>query len=83
MGSEGSECARRGQSVVFSADPKLSRSEKEKITYCGVVEQDVLCINERQVMVRSRGMYKSELNIASEGVSSDLDLRPKTSLVKT
>jgi hypothetical protein len=47
-----------------------------KVTYCGSVEQDVLCINERQVMVRSRGMYdQSAPNVSLEGVEADLAKR--------
>ncbi len=40
------------------------------------MEQDVLCINERQVMVRSRGMYdQSAPNVSLEGVEADLAKR--------
>ena len=38
----------------------------------------MLCIDERKVMIRSRNMY-SQPNPNAEGVSSDLDKRPKTS----
>jgi hypothetical protein len=51
------------------------------VTYAGSTEQDVLCINEKQVMVRSRNMYNQEPpNTAWEGVVVDLTKRPKTSL---
>lgn len=43
------------------------------MSYCGAGEQDVLCINERQVMVRSKSMYDHEPpNTSLEGVRSDL-----------
>jgi hypothetical protein len=46
------------------------------VSYCGAGEQDLLCINERQVMVRSKGMYDQEPpNTSLEGVQSDLQKR--------
>ena len=51
--------------------------------YCGATgEQDVLCINERQVMVRSKGMYDlDQPNTSLEGVQSDLLKRYSISLL--
>lgn len=47
-----------------------------QVSYCGVGEQDVLCINEKQVMVRSKNMYDQEPpNTSLEGVRADLDKR--------
>ncbi len=47
-----------------------------QVAYCGAAEQDVLCINEREVMVRSRAMYdQSAPNVALEGVEADLGKR--------
>eukprot|EP00602_Paraphysomonas_sp_CaronLab_P009978 CAMPEP_0185037942 /NCGR_PEP_ID=MMETSP1103-20130426/32999_1 /TAXON_ID=36769 /ORGANISM="Paraphysomonas bandaiensis, Strain Caron Lab Isolate" /LENGTH=1795 /DNA_ID=CAMNT_0027576163 /DNA_START=144 /DNA_END=5534 /DNA_ORIENTATION=- len=69
-----------GQSVVFTNDPKLTRPEKSKVCYCGSGEQDVLCINERQVIVRSKAMYEQP-NVSTEGIYSDLSNRPTTSHV--
>lgn len=47
-----------------------------QVTYCGAGEQDLLCINERQVMVRSKNMYDTEPpNTSLEGVRADLDKR--------
>jgi hypothetical protein len=44
-----------------------------QVNYCGAGEQDLLCINERQVMVRSKAMYDTEPpNTSLEGVQSDL-----------
>jgi len=71
---------RLGQSVVFSVDPKVIASEKGRVLYSGSVSQDVLCINERKVMVRSKDMYQQQANTASEGIKSDLTQRPKTSM---
>jgi hypothetical protein len=85
----------RGQSVLFSNDPRVTQAHKETVTtllvqisrlrtslkpvlaiqvnYCGAGEQDLLCINERQVMVRSKAMYDTEPpNTSLEGVQSDL-----------
>ncbi len=46
------------------------------MSYCGAGEQDLLCINERQVMVRSKNMYDQEPpNTSLEGVRSDLEKR--------
>ncbi len=71
---------RQGQSVVFSVDPKIVASEKARVFYSGVTSQDVLCINERKVMVRSKDMYQAQANAASEGIKADLSKRPKTSM---
>lgn len=50
-----------------------------QVTYCGAGEQDLLCINERQVMVRSKNMYDTEPpNTSLEGVRADLDKRKVT-----
>lgn len=97
----------RGQSVLFSNDPRITLHHKEtvraaaalpchalrreelclttvlrvhtlhqQVTYCGAGEQDLLCINERQVMVRSKAMYDTEPpNTSLEGVRSDLQKR--------
>lgn len=47
-----------------------------QVSYCGAAEQDLLCINERQVMVRSKTMYDQEPpNTSLEGVRADLDKR--------
>lgn len=57
---------RRGQSIIFVADPKVVRVEKERVPAAGAGEQDVLCIDERKVMVKSRAMYDSALTPWSE-----------------
>lgn len=50
-----------------------------QVSYCGAGEQDLLCINERQVMVRSKAMYDTEPpNTSLEGVQSDLQKRYQT-----
>jgi hypothetical protein len=95
-----------GQSIVFTADPKVTVTpvwsiahapwvnfsphkfitstcqvamrEKDRVTYCGGGECDVLCIDEKKVMIRSRTMYAANPN--AEGVSADVDKRPKTSM---
>ena len=39
-----------GQSILFTNDASICKQFKETVHYCGDVEQEVLCINERQVM---------------------------------
>lgn len=54
----------------------ISFVDSLQVTYCGAGEQDLLCINERQVMVRSKNMYDTEPpNTSLEGVRADLDKR--------
>lgn len=49
----------QGQAVVFSSDMKVVNSHKDFIAPVNANgDQDVLCINERQVMVRSKTMYE-------------------------
>jgi hypothetical protein len=45
-----------------------------QVCYCGAGEQDVLCINERQVIIRSKAMYEQP-NVSMEGINSDLSNR--------
>jgi hypothetical protein len=59
---------------VFTADPKIVRSEKERVTYCSGGDVDVLCIDERKVMIRSKTMYDKP-NPVAEGVKTDLSAR--------
>ena len=81
VGSSSAPPLRLGQSVLFSHDPKLVKSEKERVHYSGSSSQDVLCINERKVMVRSKTMYSNVSNAAAEGIISDLSRRPSTAAV--
>ena len=47
-----------------------------QVSYCGSSEQDVLYINERQVMVRSKSMYNDcNPNPNLEGVQCDFSKR--------
>lgn len=47
-----------------------------QVSYCGATEQDVLCINERQVMVRANHMFDNITpNVALEGIEADLSKR--------
>lgn len=55
QGSKGPE--RRGQSIVMTFDPKIARGEREKVPSSIGLEQDVLCIDERVVKVKSTRMY--------------------------
>lgn len=70
---------RRGQSVILCAHPRIVKADRELVSYCGITDQDVLCVNERKVMVRSKNMYDNAPNVASDGVFSDLTKRPGTS----
>lgn len=66
---------RTPQTILFTNDPKIVRVEKDHISYCGMMEQDVLYINERQVVIRSKDMYNSKPSVAWEGVVADLEKR--------
>lgn len=74
--------------VFFSSDPNLIARFKDLSPYAAAnrlnsqslaaqlveKEQDVLCINERQVMVRSKAMY-DQPQAGLEGVAVDLQQR--------
>ena len=66
-----------GTSIIFSNDAGLVRVERHRISYCGGIDQDVLCIDERQVIVRSKAMYDRPSPFA-EGIHTDISLRPQT-----
>ena len=51
----------------------------EGLTYCGVGEQDVECVDEGVVKVRSRYAQGGVVDPCAEGVKADLSMRPKTS----
>lgn len=61
--------------MIFSSETSILNSLKDSAIYCGSAEQDVLCINERQVMVRSKVMYNDNFSQA------DIMKRPMTSYV--
>jgi hypothetical protein len=44
-----------GQAIFFTNEPGIVRREKEHVVYCGTEEQDVLCIDDRQVMTATLG----------------------------
>lgn len=52
-----------------------------QVRYCGAGEQDVLCINEKQVMIRSKAMYETP-NASTKGVPANIEVRPMTALAK-
>jgi hypothetical protein len=64
-------------SVLFTNDAVVVRAEKSRVAYCGSTDQDVLCIDERQVMVRSKAMHDRPSPLA-EGIHADISLRPQT-----
>lgn len=53
-----------------------------QVQYSGSTEQDVLYINERAVMVRSKAMYEKP-NATTEGIYTDLQNRPSTAVART
>lgn len=69
----------RGQIMLFSSDPRLLNQYKDLLINSHAMDQDVLCINERQVMVRSKTMY-SEPAMPLDQV--DIQQRPATSFVR-
>lgn len=67
----------QGQVIVFSNEPKVINAHKDLVAYYNTNEQDVLCINERQVMVRSKTMYDKP------GIAADLEKRYKIILLRS
>ncbi|EQC32613.1 hypothetical protein SDRG_09926 [Saprolegnia diclina VS20] len=70
-----------GQPILFTLHPGLVEAEKRKLLYCGAEEQDVLCINEGQVIVESKAMYRAP-DPGAEGVVVDLLQRPTTAMLR-
>ncbi|KDO32656.1 hypothetical protein SPRG_02357 [Saprolegnia parasitica CBS 223.65] len=70
-----------GQPILFTLHPGLVEAEKRKLLYCGAEEQDVLCINEGQVIVESKAMYRAP-DPGAEGVVVDLLQRPTTAMIR-
>ncbi|OQR96676.1 hypothetical protein ACHHYP_13821 [Achlya hypogyna] len=68
-----------GQPILFTLNPAIVEGEKRKLLYCGAEEQDVLCINEGQVVVESKAMYRAP-DPGAEGVVVDLLQRPTTAM---
>jgi len=71
----------RGQAVLFTNDPVVIRREKDEIFYCGKEEQDLLCINDRQVLIRSKQIFTNP-DPCAEGVVPDLTKRPDTAVLR-
>lgn len=69
------------QPILFSTNQAQVDVDKRKVLYCGLEEQDVLCINEGQVMQESKAMYRKP-DPGAEGVVVDLGLRPMTALCR-
>ncbi|KAF1324812.1 hypothetical protein FI667_g9622, partial [Globisporangium splendens] len=69
------------QPTLFTTNQAQVDQEKRKVYYCGMEEQDVLCINEGQVMQESKAMYRKP-DPGAEGVVVDLGLRPTTALCR-
>lgn len=65
----------RGQVMLFSNETRLVNQFKDLVITATAADQDVLCINERQVMVRSKTMYQEP------PVQVDIQQRPTTSFV--
>ena len=78
----GAAVQRRGQAVCFTTSPSIIAREglKTAVHYCGLDVQDVLCIDERVVKVRARGMYDKP-SATSAGVTVDIEKRPMTAIV--
>lgn len=76
--AKASEKSQTHKSLVFTSDQMVARFEKENTQYCGSSEHDVLCINEKQVMVRTRTHLSEALNPAAEGIKISLHGRPAT-----
>jgi hypothetical protein len=71
----------QGQTICFSSDPSVVRACKDRLLpYSGRSEQDVLCVNERSVMVRSKAM-QLPADPSAVGVVADINRRPATGVV--
>ena len=53
----------QGQAVVLSSEVKVVNCHKDFVPSVNTGDQDVLCINERQVMVRSKTMYEHPVTV--------------------
>ena len=53
-----------------------------QVQYCGAADQDVLHIDERRVMIRSKGMFDKP-SPTTEGVVTDVQKRPMTSISRS
>lgn len=69
------------QPVLFSNEAAIVSREKINIMYCGSEVQDVLCINEGQVVSKSKDMYRTPDHRAY-GVTFDINKRPTTSAIQ-
>lgn len=72
--------SRYGQTILFSSDTKLVNAHKDQIILHQVpqtADQDVLCINERQVMIRTKSMYDPPPISGEEALRN----RPTTSYI--
>jgi protein JBTS26 len=67
------------QAVIFSQDPKIVEAHRDVTGRHVIREQDVLYINEKKVIVRSKSTH-NVANAANEGIIFDLTQRPATSL---
>lgn len=41
------------QTIIFSNDKHLMKTESKYIRYCGSKEQDVMCVNEKMIRIKS------------------------------
>jgi hypothetical protein len=65
--------------ILFTNDAMLVSKSMNRVKYCGSTEQDVLCIDERQVRVRSKSMLDSPDHFA-EGMRANIKARPPTAV---
>jgi hypothetical protein len=72
-------CDYQGQMILFTNDAMLVSKSLNRVKYCGSTEQDILCIDERQVRVRSKSMLDSPDRFA-EGMRANITARPPTAV---
>jgi hypothetical protein len=72
-------CDYHGQMILFTNDAMLVSKSLSRVKYCGSTEQDVLCIDERQIRVRSKSMLDSPDHFA-EGMRANIIARPPTAV---
>ncbi|GMH74882.1 hypothetical protein TL16_g06583 [Triparma laevis f. inornata] len=80
--AERSDRVKNGHSILFCGEESVLEAVGggKNLTYCGVDTQDVECIDEGVVRIKSRFKDGPVIDPCAEGVKSDLSRRPRTSV---
>ncbi|GMH73184.1 hypothetical protein TrST_g7025 [Triparma strigata] len=79
--AERSDRVKNGHAILFCGEDSVLSAVGggKNLTYCGVETQDVECIDEGVIRIRSRFADGPVIDPCAEGVKSDLSRRPRTS----